>query len=51
MLVEAKKMSNLSDSVDYQNAGPKIIFLNVISYACDRCFVTSEYVTDLWLWS
>ena len=45
MLVMTKK-SNLSDSVDYQNAGPKMNFLSVISHAYDRCFVTSEYVKD-----
>ena len=45
MLVLTKK-SNLPDSVDYQNAGPKMNFLSVILHAHDRCFVTSEYVTD-----
>ena len=45
MLVMTKK-SNLSDSVDYQNAGPKTNFLSVISNARDRCFEMSEYVTD-----
>ena len=33
------------DSVDYQNAGPKMNFLSIISHASDRCFVTTEYVT------
>ena len=46
MLVMTEKKTNLSDSVDYQNAGPKMNFLSVISHARDRCFVTSEYVTD-----
>ena len=44
MLVMTKKKSNLSDSVDYQNAGPKMHFLSVISHARGRCLVTSEYV-------
>ena len=38
--------SNLSESVDYQNTGPKMNFLSVFTHACDQCFVTSEYVTD-----
>ena len=46
MLVITKKKSNLSDSVDYQNAEPKTNFLSVSTHACNRCFVTSEYVTD-----
>ena len=46
MLVMTKKESNLSDSVDYQNAGPKMNFLSVFTHARDPCFVTSEYVTD-----
>ena len=45
MLVMTKK-SNLSDSVDYKNAGPKVNFLSVFTHARDQCFVTSEYVTD-----
>ena len=45
MLVITKK-SNLSDSVDYQNAEPKTNFLSVFTHARNRCFVTSEYVTD-----
>ena len=46
MLVMTKKKSNLSDSVDNQNAGPKIEFSECFTQAPDRCFVTSEYVTD-----
>ena len=46
MRVMPKKKSNLSDPVDYQNAEPKLNFLSVFTYARDRCFVTSEYVTD-----
>ena len=46
MLVMTKKKSNLSDSVDDQNAGPKTNFLSVFTNARDRCFETSEYVTD-----
>ena len=46
MLVMTKKKSNLSDSVDYQNTGPKMNFLSVFTHARDRYFVTSEYVTD-----
>ena len=46
MLVVTKKKSNLSDSVDYQNAGPKMNFRSVFTHAHDPCFVTSEYVTD-----
>ena len=48
MLVMTKKKFNLNltDSVDYQNAGPPINFLSVFTHALDRCFVTSEYVTD-----
>ena len=45
MLVMTKKNSSLSDSVDYQNAGPKMNFLSVFTHARDPCFVTSEYVT------
>ena len=45
MLVMTKKESNLSYSVDYQNAEPKMNFLSVFTHACDPCFVTSEYVT------
>ena len=51
MLVMAKKESNLPDSVNYKNAGPKMNFLSVFTHARDPRFVTSEYVTDLWLWS
>ena len=36
-----KKKKNLSESVNYQNAGPKVNFLSVISHARDLCFVTS----------
>ena len=43
--------SNLYDSVDYQNAGPTMNFLSVFTHARVRYFVTSEYVTDIWLWS
>ena len=46
MLVMKEKKSKFSDSIDYQNAGQKIHFPSVISHAHDRCFVTSEYVTD-----
>ena len=46
MACDDEKKSNLSESVDYQNAGLKMNFLSVISHARDRCFVTSEYVTD-----
>ena len=46
MLVMTKKKSNLSDSVDYQSTGPKMIFLSVFTHVRDRYFVTSEYVTD-----
>ena len=46
MLVMTKIKTNLFDSVDYQNAGPKINFLSVFTQARDRCFVTFEYVTD-----
>ena len=46
MLVMTKKTSNLFDFVDYQNAGPIMNFLSVFTHARDRCFVTSEYVTD-----
>ena len=45
MLVMTKK-SNLTDSVDYKNAEPKMKFLSVFTHARDRCFVTSEYVTE-----
>ena len=50
MLVLTKRKSNLFDYDDYRNAGPKMNFLSVFTYARDRCFVTSEYVTDQWLW-
>ena len=42
MLVITKK-SNLSDSVDYKNTGPKMHFLSVFTHARDRYFITSEY--------
>ena len=50
MLVMKKKTSNLFDFVDYQNVGPIMNFLSVLTHAHDRCFLTSEYVSDLWLW-
>ena len=40
-----EKTSNLYEFVGYQNAGPIMNFLSVFTHACDRCFVTSEYVT------
>ena len=46
MLVMTKKTPNLFDSVDYQNAGTMMNLLSVFTHARDRCFVTSEYVTD-----
>ena len=46
MLAMTKIKANLFDSVDYQSAGPKMNFLSVLTHARDRCFVTSEYVTD-----
>ena len=46
-----KKKSNLFDSADYENAGPITNFLSVFTRARDRCFVTSEYVTEKWLFS
>ena len=46
MLVVTKTKTNLFDSVDYQNAGPKMNFLSAFTHAHGRCFVTSEYVTD-----
>ena len=45
MLVMTKKNSNLSDSVEYQNTGPKMNFLSVFTHARDPCFETSEYAT------
>ena len=38
-----KWKSNLSDSVDYQNAWPIMNFLSVFRHAHDQCFVPSEY--------
>ena len=46
MLFMTKIKTILFDSVDYPNAEPKMNFLSVITHARDRCFVTSEYVTD-----
>ena len=46
MLVMTEKKQFFFDFVDYQNAGPKMNFLNVFTHARDRCFVTSEHVTD-----
>ena len=46
MIVMTKKKTNLSDSVDYQNAGPTMNFQSVFTHARGLCFVTSEYVTD-----
>ena len=46
MPVITKKKSNLSDSVDYQNAEPKTNFLSVFTHARNQCFLTSEYFTD-----
>ena len=43
MLVVTKTKTNLFDSVDYQNAGPKMNFLSALTHAHGRCFVTSEY--------
>ena len=45
-----EKTSNLFDFVDYQNVGPIMNFLSVFTHARDRCFVTSEYVTNKCLW-
>ena len=44
--IDDEKTSNLFDSVDYQDAGPIMNFLSVFKDARDRCFVTSEYVTE-----
>ena len=41
-----QKTSNLFEIVDYQNAGPIMNFLSVFTHARNRCFGTSEYVTD-----
>ena len=42
-----EKRINLFDFfVDYQNVGPIMNFLSVFTHARDRCFVTSEYVTN-----
>ena len=38
MLVMTKIKSNLSDSVDYKNTGPKLHFLSVFTHARDRYF-------------
>ena len=46
MLVMTKKKSNLSDSVDYKNTGPKMHFLSVFTHARDRYVITLEHVTD-----
>ena len=46
MLAMTKTITNLFDSFDYQNAEQKMNFLRVSPHARDRCFVTSEYVTD-----
>ena len=46
MLVITKRKSTLFDPVGYQNAGPNMKFLSIFTLARDRCFVTSEYVTD-----
>ena len=45
-MLEMTKKFNLSDSVNYQNAGPKTNILIVFTHALDPRFVTSEYVTD-----
>ena len=45
MLVTTKT-STLYDFVDYQNVGPIMNFPSVFTHARDRCFVTSEYVTN-----
>ena len=39
MLVMMKTRTNLFESFDYQNAGPKMNFLRVSTHALDRCFV------------
>ena len=46
-----KKKSNLPSPADYLNTGSKINFLSVFTHSRDRYIVTSEYVTDEWLWS
>ena len=48
--LKLRKKMILFDYVVYQNAVPKMKFLSIFTYARDRCFVTSEYVTDKWLW-
>ena len=47
MLVMTKIKTNLFDSFDNQNAGPKMNFRSVFTHARDRCFVTPEYVYRL----
>ena len=46
LVMTIKTTTNLFDSVDYQNAGPKMNFLSVFMHTRDRCVVSSEYVTD-----
>ena len=46
LVMTKKKSSNLTESVNFQNAGPTMNFLSVYTHALGRCFVTSEYVTD-----
>ena len=46
MLVMTEKKVKLTASVNYQIARPAVNFLCVFTHALDRCFVTSEYVTD-----
>ena len=41
-----EKTSDLFDFIDYQNVRPIMNFLSVFTHARDRCFLTSEYVTD-----
>ena len=47
MLVMTKIKTNLFDSFDNQNAGPKMNFRSVFTHTRDRCFVTPEYVYRL----
>ena len=40
-----ENISNISDSVDYENAGPTMNFQSVFTHARVQCCVTSQNVT------
>ena len=47
LVITKKRISNMTDCVDYLNAGPTMVFLSVFTHSLDGGFVTPEYVNRL----